>query len=514
MIERREEYGSYLPVPETALRAAGAAFEEMLRPCSRFTIPADHVGLWKARIARSLYRHDPMSGGRYMLNSGQPLNWLLLLSYLHEKHIAGEPLFQFHTHAPHDLPPLRARVRVPGVTACAETDGRSVERYGFGHAMSLDHSCSSAVGELLERHCMSVYRNRDLREGTRADMGVRALNPASLNGFLPWQKTPDFRGGCGPDARFRWARGVELLSGSSAWIPAQLAFWNYARDLTCGEPRIVETNTNGCGGGFTFEEAAVSGLLELIERDAFLIHWLNMLSPRKVDITSANAPDAESRDLLASLERYRVPYHFLDITSDLGIPTLVCALTDDRGDVSAVAIGSKAGFDLSQLIAGSATEALATLASIAGRRPLQLSAEYRPFVDPLRIAKYERVRLWQGRDMFERFAFFVANKETVSQEAFMSPVSAANTAPPSVLAFLLSHFHEMGEGYEVYAKASEHPVLDAVGYHAVHMIVPRLVSLYLVETSATLDAPRLREVPGKLGHRAAETYNPWPHPFP
>ena len=82
------------------------------------------------------------------------------------------------------------------------------------------------------------------------------------------------------------------------------------------------------------------------------------------------------------------------------------------------------------------------------------------------------------------------------------------------LEFVLDRLRQKGEGYECYYYEAKDPILTKLNYHVVHAIVPKLVHLYLGEVNATLDAERLRTVPGLLGYKATAQINPWPHPFP
>ena len=114
--------------------------------------------------------------------------------------------------------------------------------------------------------------------------------------------------------------------------------------------------------------------------------------------------------------------------------------------------------------------------------------------------------------MLERFNFFVSG-EKQSVDDFLGEAGGVSSTKQR-LDYTHDRLRSLGKGYETYLYEIEHPVLKNIGYHVVRVIVPQLIPLHLIEHSATLDSKRLREVPEKLGYRAATTYNPWPHPFP
>src|SRR3989344_5485881 len=120
--------------------------------------------------------------------------------------------------------------------------------------------------------------------------------------------------------------------------------------------------------------------------------------------------------------------------------------------------------------------------------------------------------MWKGNEMLERFRFLISGKFQ-SFEGFMGN-AVWYTTPQARIAYILERLKMLREGYEAYVFEAVHPVLKTLGYTAVKAVVPRLMHLYLNEHIATLSAPRLRDVPPKLGYTPAETLNPLPHPFP
>ena len=113
----------------------------------------------------------------------------------------------------------------------------------------------------------------------------------------------------------------------------------------------------------------------------------------------------------------------------------------------------------------------------------------------------------------EKYRFFLGGEEKAfSEHAFNFPATFPTERVE--LNYLIKTVEGLGSGYEVYAYEAKHPVLKTLGYAAAQVIVPQLTPLYLREARAHLGARRLREVPEKLGYRAAEDFNPIPQPFP
>ncbi|MFN9805586.1 MAG: YcaO-like family protein [Betaproteobacteria bacterium] len=79
-----------------------------------------------------------------------------------------------------------------------------------------------------------------------------------------------------PSAEYYWVKGRNLLTDKSVRVVADLV---YARasllslGLEPGRP-LTQVTSSGCAAGITDDEAVLRALLEIIERDAFMRHWL------------------------------------------------------------------------------------------------------------------------------------------------------------------------------------------------------------------------------------------------
>jgi ribosomal protein S12 methylthiotransferase accessory factor len=102
-------------------------------------------------------------------------------------------------------------------------------------------------------------------------------------------------------------------------------------------------DANGNAAGNSIEEAIVQGFLELVERDSVALWWYNRIRRPGVDIASFNEPYFDRL-----VEHYRQDGRevwALDLTSDLGVPTI--AAVSRRIDRSAedIVIGFGAHFE-------------------------------------------------------------------------------------------------------------------------------------------------------------------------
>lgn len=507
--EKFEDRQSFIPIPTLLLRRKEDILREMLAPCGRFNSVATWEERITTRISSTVSKLDSFGSDTFMFARGVALNWQLLLDYLYANGLTASQNFM-HRYIPTDLP-RRVSIDLAGADISLKTDGRPVNPYGFGRSPTLEESMSKAVGELLERYFLAVYRTQDFLTMSYQDVvrsGKRALDIRHLNDFLPWQKEKFPRFKRDETKPIHWVKGFEMISGKKTPLPAQLVFWSYRFNRASPEPMLMESNTNGGAGHFSREEAILAALLEVIQRDGFMIYWLNRISPNVLDISTVT--DNESIELLREMRRYQIDFFFLNTTTDLGVPSCVCVVIDRSGAEPVLALGGGSGFSERELIFQSASEALTVLTK-AKSEQFDIADSYVPFTDS-RISRDQRLGAWHGREMLERFNFFISGKsqtvESFLGEAFnLRSVSAR-------LEYVLDRLKAQGEGYECYCYEVGHPVLTKLNYHVVRAIVPKLMHLYLIESNATLGADRLRQTPAKLGHKPAEHLNPWPHPFP
>ncbi|HEY4525398.1 MAG TPA: YcaO-like family protein [Candidatus Paceibacterota bacterium] len=508
LLEETLQHQPFLAFPPYINRSKREALAELGRPCSRFKNPLgieERLGLF---LAGKMSNVDLLDNVTQVIASGVPLNWQAILRYLEKKNVVVSPNFRF-AKSNNDLP----KFWQIGLETNRErdTDGLDVKGGGFSHSHSVETAMSKSVGEALERHFLTLYRNEKLPRMTSTEMraaGSPVLDVSEQSTFLPWQVEANPRLHVSPSSPFSWVT-AERMDGGVVHVPAQMVFWNYDFSRDMEEPVLLNTTTSGAGGHFTKKEAVLSGLLELIERDGFLIYWLNGIAPNRIDARSAR--NTELFKFLAATERYGLEAHFLDITSDIGIPTALCVIIDPRANDPVLAMGASAGIDAEGNMLHAGYEALAVLTTSLQLEQFRLPKEYKPFSDK-KIGRSERLSLWRGKDMLERFAFFLQGR-AVSIETFARTIQVDDSAEAH-LAYVLGKLKEKGAGYEVYVYEVQHEVLRELGYHVVKTIVPRLIPLYLFEHLPALGATRLREAARTLGYTPAEHFVPWPHPFP
>jgi ribosomal protein S12 methylthiotransferase accessory factor len=131
-----------------------------------------------------------------------------------------------------------------------------------------------------------------------------------------------------PDGRFTWVTGRDLLAGHDVLIP---------RDLVVTPPVegvLRDVDTNGIASGNIHLEAVAHAICEVVERDAFsqVLFTATFGDPDELPRTAALVEPAtlppRAREWAERIARAGLTLSLLDITSDVGVPTLHALLVD------------------------------------------------------------------------------------------------------------------------------------------------------------------------------------------
>jgi ribosomal protein S12 methylthiotransferase accessory factor len=185
----------------------------------------------------------------------------------------------------------------------------------------------TAILEGLERHCglqprgkMTVihdsYRNLEEHALNPLKVGVHTEEQYALPGF-PFQKFD-------PDRPIDWVWGYSVIEERPILVPELLAYYS----LGCGSAGFVYETSNGCALGGSREEAIFYGIMEVVERDSFLLTWYAQLKLPRLDPLTA-----DDEELQLMIERMRAvggyDLYLYNSTMEHGIPS-VWAMAKNR----------------------------------------------------------------------------------------------------------------------------------------------------------------------------------------
>jgi ribosomal protein S12 methylthiotransferase accessory factor len=361
-----------------------------------------------------------------------------------------------------------------------------------------------AIAEGIEQFSMARCPYRSFVNASFSKLGERGLNPESVTAFSKQQLAQKqfslfrFDG----LSRFRWCRALSLPKCRWKYIPAQLVYGPY-RGLP-GEHAIRFPITTGAATGSALSGAICRGICEVVERDSFMITYLNSLSVP--EIVMDGSLEFDLRYLLEEFARCRLELRVFDITTDIPIPTALAVIVDRKGIGPAICIGLKASLDMHRAIVGAIYEAQSNRLSI---RKLMKSRKLSNQPEVVRLQ--ERALFWSRIGSISYLGFLLNGRKRTSLSSFRR-VNLSNT--PKVLQRLLQIISALG--HEIYVRDISIRPLKRLSIFTIKAVLPGLQPLYLDERFRYLGGRRLYEVPVAVGHssgRLSEArLNPIPHP--
>jgi len=386
-------------------------------------------------------------------------------------------------------------------------------RYGKGElsggmAFDKERAAMKALGEAIERYCLTVYRRNELQYESPKKLGQESLDLQSITSFSPTQLKEKRFKNCKFDqsTRFWWTPGYSLTQRKRIWIPAQLIFMPYKFE---GESVIRLPITTGAAAGTTLDSAIIRGIFEIVERDAFMIFYLNKLAPSKIKLTSST--DSVLQKIAEAFRRYRLELFVFDITTDLPVTSVMAVIVDRTGFGPAISVGLKASLDPKTAIIGAVEEAQHGRVWIRDEKYAQGVSTDRKVEDD-GIDLLERGLFWADLRRIKDLNFWLNSKNIVNADEFISFNSAnVNTH----LETLVRQFHS--KNLEIVFADVTRKEVGKAGFFVVKVVIPALQPLYLTEEYKYLGGERLYSVPEILGFQKKPTkeqgLNTIPHPF-
>lgn len=394
---------------------------------------------------------------------------------------------------------------------------------GFGRSASFHASRLTALLEALERYGSTPGGRRTTVAASYRELGQSALDPRTL-GLYPPQRyaLPGFGfRPFTPDRVYRWVWGWSFGRGEPLLVPERCAY--YRVPPRADDPGFVYEISNGCALGSCLEEAILYGILEVAERDAFLLTWYARLPVPRIELTTARD---RTVPLLAAAIRAETGYHVhaFDTTVEQGIPCVWALATNPTlgDDRPALACAAGAHPDPEQAVAGALAELGPALTGLVERYAMDGQAERARAM----AAHPSLVRQIADHALLYADPGAAARLEFLTGSPRVRPFDRVGRADRG--GFASEDLHDnlqeavkrfVDSGLEVVVVDQTTPEHRAGGLHCVKVLIPGTLSMTFGHHHRRVDGlRRLYHVPPVLGHRdqplRPEDVNPYPHPFP
>lgn len=369
---------------------------------------------------------------------------------------------------------------------------------------------AKAIGEAVERYCSALYVVEELPLTTFESAPFSCTHPTEFALYSEQQyASPNF-----PFVPFeshtpvRWAPARNAVTGEVQYVPAAMAYVPYHYDPGSGEFPIAQPISTGLACHCSWEEAALSAICEVVERDAFTITWQALLARPHIRIETLCD---KNRDLVARFERTGGSVTLLVLAMDHGIPTILAVLRGTAADAPAFVFAASAHPGPEEAARKSLEELAHTRALASHLKSVLPPLVPSPDYDNI-VTADDHVRLYCDQANAPPAEFVLSSNASID---FRDIQNLAVGIPEQDLETTVQRIH--AAGHRVLLADLTSPDVAELGLFVVRAIIPGFHPLAIGHSRRALGGFRLWEVPWRLGYTGVSREsgdNPAPHPYP
>ncbi len=389
-----------------------------------------------------------------------------------------------------------------------------METMSFGDAASIDprRAIMKAVGESVERYCPGHFKYEDFILAAYSDLDCEAVHPADFALFSDKQYAePDF-----PFIRLtastplRWVSAYSITHDQPVLVPASFVYMPYYFNQS-DEPPVHNSISTGLACGSNLAPAIYKAILEVIERDAFMIMWQNQLPSPRIDLSTVNDPFIES--FLNELSVLPVECQAYLIPSDIEVPMIMVLLRNTSGHLPHTVIGMSADLNPYKALMLALEEVC--WGWLGMKRYAMAEKDYKPAKDYSNVNTLTQHALAHAvdPDLGKSWGFLkLSGKQIAIQDI-------KNTYADNMVNNIKTLVDKLNaKDLNVVVKDLTTVDVDEAGFKVIRVVVPGMQPLDVNHARRYLGGTRLYEVPCQMGLKsqplAEEELNPFPHMFP
>lgn len=387
-----------------------------------------------------------------------------------------------------------------------------------GQENAFSTSRTLAFLEGLERYAGTHRRGRTTPvTGSWTELKADALDPAVCGFYDPGTYRDDpLVDPFDPDRAIPWEWGWSLRDDKPVLVPSRLVY--YSAGLAADN--FVFECSNGCAIGGGLEEAVLGGLLELVERDAFLNAWYGDARLTEIDLATVGGRAAPAMAERAALQGYDV--HALDNRVDLAVPVVTALAVRRDGGPGALSFAAAASLDPRAAVEGALSEVLTYIPHLS-RQTEERRDELEAMADD-----FDRVRHLKDHAQLYGLPRMTAHADSYLRPLAVRPFGEVyrdweTTGRPrtgDLRDDLRAVIDELARaGHDVIAVDQTTPEQERMGLRTVATLAPGLLPIdFGWNRRRAPFMPRLRTALRRGGHRATDLTEAEmrmvPHPFP
>lgn len=385
---------------------------------------------------------------------------------------------------------------------------------GFGRVDNYRKAEAIAILEALERRGGAQPGGRATTVTARFRDLENALDPRQL-GVHPIEsyRRPGFAfREFSPDAVCRWVWGYSLTQCQPILVPESLAYYRLPHRPAAERGFLYEIS-NGCALGGSLVEAIIFGVLEVIERDGFLMTWYAQLPAARIKLDSARE---EAMIVALSIEATTgFDVMVFDTTMEHGISSVWALAVNPVDEWPKMTCAGASGLNMDDAVLSGLNELAPVVENLKNSDFGDRATASSMALDPYRVVTMaHHLALYAHPDAFPRLSFLT---EAPTVEVSPPDIAFQNADLSRDLDELVARLREVGlEVVVVDQTSSEH---RAAELHCVKVLIPGMVPMTFGHVNRRIDGlSRLLRARRNCGlvtrDVPQDSLNPHPHPFP
>lgn len=405
------------------------------------------------------------------------------------------------------------------------------EMNGYGTAATPERAGGIAVLEAVERCGWTLPGGSEVIAGpydrVAASAPARVVEPPAFGLYAPAAFDAQAPPGLVPYTRsveIPWVRGYSLTSRAEVLVPLDAAFHG-PRTGHVDLPTVMHETSNGSAVGGSAVEAALYGLLEVLERDAVLRTWYERRPATEITVDgelSAVLAGAGWRDRV----RERVAegtLRFFDLAHGVGVHEILVVHAADLRGTPARVIGAASRCDPASALLSAVHETMHTVESLESEDVELLARRARAMAeDPYSVVSMkDHATLHIGEKNVERLDFLLSagpGAPAVPFREWAAAEGAPGGPPGTQYGVLTGIVDRLGRaGHEVVLVDQTSPSHSSCGLVCCKVLVTQMYPMTFGHREARLPAEgwaRTVAAGGRAVLSDRDERLEFPHPFP
>ncbi len=361
------------------------------------------------------------------------------------------------------------------------------------------------IGETVERYAPAFYDINERLFSSYQKLGKNAIHPKEFalfheNQYEIYKKKKIPLRPFTDDVQTSWFSAFDLTTGKETWVPGQFVYMPFSQDKTY----INIGTSTGLAAHTNYYKSILNGLFESIERDSFVITWMQRLLPPKIKI---------SKEIQEYINRYyptSYKWYFFDMTYDLKVPSIFGLCFGEAEFGKFMAVGGSTRYTHGEALKKTIQEIGQAVPYF--RYILEEKRDWSPSDDFNMIQNFDEHSLFYSKrqDLWNVFDGWVNTNATKDIKLHETSDKTEIEKIQEVVKLLKN------AGCNVLFKDVTTPDIRQVGFFSTKVFVPQLIQLAGSYPFYYNGGERLYSVPERLGYTTHDYdhLNKYPHPFP